>query len=230
MKKKLVFIGLGLIAVAVAMFLLSGYLLSSGLGNNIQLTNLTINAGGFSYVPISYGRNISALAIYAVMGKPANLYILNNSTFNSWRSYVVANSSASGIKYMLRSGINSSYIYRNTTLEVIPIRLSSTPYSSASGKLYIVVDNTPGSSSSNVPVNASISYIQLHSSNLLTSAALGYGVFIIGISGIIILIWGFVKKGEPGDGKDSKDEAKSKEQKDKEYVEQLYKGVKKKKG
>lgn len=228
MKKKLALIGIVLIIAAVILFVLSGYLLSSGVGNNIKLTNLTISPGSFSYVPIDYGGNISALAIYAVMQKPTNLYILNNSTFNSWDTYVNGNASASGITRVQDLGVNSSHIFKNATLEVIPIRLSNSPHSNISGTTYVVIDNTQGSNSSNIRFNASISYVELHSSNLLLSAALGYAVFIIGIAGIIILIWGLVSKAPEPKGTD--EEQKTKEQKDKEYVDKLYKGIKRRKG
>jgi hypothetical protein len=227
MKKKLVFVGVGLLLAAVVLFIISGYILSSGFKKNVNLTSLTINADDFSYAQLSYNSSIAGIAIYALMSSPSNLYLLNSSLFTQWYDYMNQNRSvADGYQYARHIGVNSSYLFRNVSLQVIPVNLrSGSVPKNFSGKLYVVVDNTQGSKSSATSLNATLSYIPLGGSTIWTSAALGYGVLILGLAGIIIIIWGLVKKDEPGNlgGKD--EAAKSQ----KEYVDKLYKGIKNKK-
>lgn len=233
MRKKLVYIGVGLLIIAIVLFVISGYLLSGGLSKSIVLTNLTVGAHGFSDVPVIYGNNATALAVYMLVESPANLYVLNGTTFSTWSNYVKSNKNASGLNYVKTLNVNSSYIFQNKTVEVVPIRISkSAAYNNTlpANKLYIVIDNTFGSKSTSTPINATVSYLPLDESRLLISAVLGYGVIIIGIAAIIVIIYGFIKK-DPNQGMPTTIGGKpvAKNQNEKDYVDQLYKGVKTKK-
>ncbi len=231
MKKKLVLIGLALLIVAVVLFILSGYLLTKGFAGNISFTNLTVSAHNFSYAPVTYNRSTSAVAVYAVISSPTNLYLLNGSMFVRWYGYMSANKSAvSGYEYAQRIDSNSVYLFKNTSFELIPLNLKVAPIANnSSGRLYVVVDNTKGSKSYDTHANATISYVPLNTSTVLLSAGLGYGVLILGIAGIIIIIWGLLKKdGETKKGNKTGKNEVSEDQK--AYLDQLYKGVKKGKG
>ncbi len=226
MRKKIVYIGIGLLILSIVLFIVAGFLLSSGLGSSIMATNLTVQAGGFSSVPITYYSNTSALAVYAVINNPANLYLMNHSSFTSWSGYMDSSRNASGIKYAEQLGINSTHIFPNTSFSVIPINLKGSATSNLSAnRIYVVIDNTLGSKSSTMALNASVSYLPLESSRLIISAVLGYGVIILAIAAIVLIIWGLVKKDKLAspmvDGKNV-----PKDQQEKEYVDQLYKGVK----
>jgi hypothetical protein len=225
MKKKLVFIGLGLLVIAIVLFILSGYVLSKGFSKGVNLTNLTVMANGFSYLPITYNGSVSAVAIYAILNNPANLYLLNSSSFSKWYNYMNLNGSAvSGYQYAQHIGINSSYLYKNASLEVIPVNLKAgSNTGNYSGGIYLVIDNTKGSKSSAMQVNASVSYIPLVASTVLVSAALGYAVLILGLAGVILIIWGLLKKDETVRSTEGKGATAGQ----KEYLNKLYKGVKK---
>lgn len=229
MKKKLVLIGVGLLVVAVVLFVLSGYLLTKGFSGNINFSNVTVGAHNFSYTSIRYNKSSSAVAIYALLGSPANLYVFNSSTFTRWYGYMSVNKlSANGYQYAQTIDANSIYLFSNATIQVIPLNFKNYPITvNGSSSLYVVIDNTAGSKSAATPVNASVSYIPLNTSTVVTSAALGYGVLISGLAGIILIIWGLVKKDEQDKIKGPDKKAVSSDQK--KYLDKLYKGVKKSK-
>lgn len=228
MKKKLVFIGVGLLVTALVLFIISGYLLSNGFSKNVNVTSLKVNPDNFTYLPISYNNSISAIAIYSISENQTNLYIFNSSLFSRWYSYMSVNHTAvSGYEYAQHIGASNSSLFRNTTIQVVPINLRGSSANSFAGKIYVVVDNTKGSKSASMHVNTSISFVPLSGSTILVSAGLGYGVLILGIAAIIIIVWGLLKKDDSppkavaGKGAASSDQKK--------YVDQLYKGVKKNK-
>lgn len=228
MRKKFVFIGIGLLIAAAVLFVLSGYFLTSGFSGSVNYTNIVVGAHNFSYFPVNYNHSISALAVYTVLNKPANLYLLNSSAFLKWDNYMKVNGSAvSGYEYVQRISQNSTYIFNNATFEVIPLNLKVSKLSAnQSGSVYVVIDNTKGSKSYSSSVNATISYVPLSGSTVMLSAGLGYGVVVLGIAGIIGIIWGLLKKDDDTlGGKSDAKEDKTKEQK--EYLDKLYKGVKK---
>jgi hypothetical protein len=231
MDKKILLIGVGLIVLAIILFFISGYLLSNGLGSSIKATNLTVQHGGFSTVPVSYYSNTSAVAIYVISEQPTNLYLLNSTQFTIWNTYMNKNKNASGIKYVRTLGVNSSYIYSNTTLSVLPLNVKNIQVQNTfNNQIYVVIDNSAGSKSTAVNVNATVSYLPLQSSRLAISTGLGYVVIIVAITGLAFAIWGAIRK-DRKKAAEAALEAKGmgKSQKDKDYVDQLYKGVKGKK-
>lgn len=232
MRKKVVLIGLGLIILAGILFVVSGYVLTNGLGGGIVVNNFTVGSGNYSYAALKYD-NATAVAVYAALGSSANLYALNGSAFARWTSYMESNSGSSGISYIYSLGVNSSYIKRNISVGVLPIDLKTGPFmlkNNPSAQIYVVVDNTQNSQSENSIVNVTVSYLPLQSGKLLESAALGYGVILLFIAGIIVIVYGFWKKKEDMPGPvQTPGKGTAKESKDREYVEQLYKGVKSKK-
>jgi hypothetical protein len=227
MRKKLVFIGIGLLVLAVILFVLSGYLLTKGFSGNISFNNITIGAHNFSYSAIHYNKNSSAMAVYALLGSPADIYVFNSSTFTRWYAYMNPNKSVgNGYHYASSIDANSAYLFSNATIQVIPLDFKNYPVpTNGSGSLYIVIDNTGGSKSAGTHVNASISYIPLNTSTVVTSAAVGYGVLISGLAGIILIIWGLLKKDEQEKVKGADKDKVTSDQK--RYLDQLYKGVKK---
>ena len=233
MKKKIVFIGIGLLVAALILFLLSGFLLTNGLGSSTKLVNLTVKADNFAVVNIAFSGNTSALAVYAISESPINLYVLNNSALSEFEAYITANRNASGISYIHNLNVNSSYIFTNSMLSIVPISVGSASTRSVfpGNRVNVVLDNTFGSKSVSNTINASVSYLPLRSSRLIASAALGYAVLILGIVGIILIVYGLVKKDESKSGPQGAGGGKaSKAQQDKEYVDRLYKGVKGSKG
>jgi F0F1-type ATP synthase assembly protein I len=235
MNKKLVLIGLGLIILAIIFLAVDS---TNGIGGNkITENNLTIGANSFSYLPVNYGNNVSILAVDAVVSAPVNIYVLNVSTFSSWDSYMQSNKGASGLSYVKSLGVNSTYILENKSVDILPISLVKNnvlPDNLAVNKLYIVVDNTPGSQSSSLPINATLSYLTVLSSKvssaLIISFVFGIGFIVLLGIGIVVIVYGIFKKSAAEKVDKSGHSVKStKDQKNKEYVDQLYKGVKTKK-
>lgn len=232
MDKKILLIGVMLLVVAIVIFFISGYLSTNGVKNNIAVRNFTIKPDSFAYLPITYKSNTSVLAIYAILSQPTNIYLLNQSTFLQWSKYIGANTTASGLKYVESLGVNSSYIQTNQSIAVLPLNAKSVRVANyfEQQTVYIVVDNTPGSKSSASGLNATISSLPLSSSSILGYAALGYGVILLAIAAVIVIIWGVFRKPKvvamPTTAAPTNNKKLSKEQRDKEYVDRLYKGVK----
>ncbi len=227
MIKKFVYYGLALILIAIILALASGYLLNSKVGSSVSSANLTAGAGGFAYISTPVG-NYTALAVYAIMSNSTNLYIMNGSTFAKWNSYISANKGSSGISYAQSLGVNSSYIFKDKRSIYTQLFISGNTANSSTNKAYVVMDNTPGSNSTAIAVNGIITYIPVKLSSILVYEVPVIIALILGVSGLIIIIYGLVRKGQPKLGAlDS--QGISKEQKDKEYLDQVYKGVDSKK-
>ena len=226
MMKKFIYYGIALIVVAIVIAMVSGYLLNSKVGGSISSANVTVNAGSFAYVGIPSG-NYTALAVYAIMANSTNIYVMNGSTFSKWSNYLSLNKSASGLSRARALGVNSSYIFENkrSIYTQIFAQQGSGANSSLNG-MHVVIDNTPGSNSSAISFEGIVTYIPLQLSSLVIYEVPMMLALVIGIAGLIVAIYGLIKKGEqslanamqPNDGM-------TKEQRDKEYLEQIYKGV-----
>ena len=224
--KKFIYYGIALIVIAIVVALASGYLLNSKVGGSVSSENITVNASGFEYVGIPNG-NYTALAVYAIMANSTNIYVMNRSTFSAWSSYLSQNRGASGLSRAMALGVNSSYIFENK--RSIYTQVFAQPGSGANSSLngmYVVIDNTPGSNSSAISFEGLVTYIPLQLSSLVIYEVPMILALVAGIAGLIVIIYGLVKKGgqslanamQPNDGM-------TKDQRDKEYLEQIYKGV-----
>lgn len=222
MIKKFVYIGIILIVLAAVLFLTSGYLLSNGISKNVSIANLTVKQYNFSYYPATY-YNTSEIAIYVLASQSVNIYILNSTTFSIWRNYVTSNKSANGLNYVEQLKVNSTDIFQNKKSLVAPLIVNSSKNYSKN-VLYVVIDNTLGSPSTSTPLNASVAVLPLQTSNQIPYEVLGLLSLVCFIAGIILLIYGILKKEQPKLDA-SGNTVQSKEQKDKEYVDQLYKNV-----
>lgn len=226
MIKKFVYYGLALIVIAIVIAIVSGYLLNSKVSGSVSSANITVNAGSFAYVAIPSG-NYTALAAYVIMANSTNIYVMNGSTFSKWSSYLSLNRSASGLSRAQALGVNSSYIFEDK--RSVYTQLFTQPGNSSNSSLnsmYVVIDNTPGSNSSKISVDGVITYIPLQLSSLVIYEVPMILALVVGVAGLIVIIYGLVKKGgqdllnamQPNDGM-------TREQRDKEYLEQIYKGV-----
>ncbi len=222
--KKFVYYGLLFIIIAIVLALVAGYLLNSKVGGSVSSTNVTANAGSFAYVQIP-GGNYTALALYMVLANNTNMYVMNSSTFSEWSGYLGANSSASGLSRARALGLSGNYTFVDKRSVYTQLFTGNGSSSSMNGA-YVVIDNTPGSNSSKIAVSGIVTYIPIKLSSLLVYEAPVILAIILAIAGLIVIIYGLIKKGaqnlgnalQPNDGK-------TKEQHDKEYLEQIYKGV-----
>lgn len=224
MIKRFIYYGLVMIIIAVALFFGSGYLFSNGIGKSITINNFTVRPDNFTYLPISY-TNSSEVAIYVITNKPINVYLLNGTVYSAWRSHMVATRNASGISYLQQFHLNSSQVFKNSSFAIIPL-IVNTSRNLSSNVVYVVMDNTFGSRSFNSSVNATLSYFPLHTSKLLSYELTDVFALLVLLSGIIVIIWGLVKTRGPKVG-DNTEKDLPKDEKEKTYVDQLYKGVKK---
>jgi len=224
--KKFIYYGLALIIIAIVLALVSGYLLNSKVSGSISSTNVTVNSGSFAYVAIP-GGNYTALALYMIMANSTNMYVMNGSTFSKWSGYLGSNGGASGLARAQALEVDGNYIFvdkRSVYTQLFTQQSSA--QNSSMNSVYVVIDNTPGSNSSKISVSGLVTYIPIKLSSLLVYEAPVILAIILAIAGLIVIIYGLVKKGaqnlgnalQPNDGK-------TKEQHDKEYLEQIYKGV-----
>ena len=209
MKKTFVYLGIILMIASFAVVALSGSIVNPG--KLITQKNLTVTSAGFSYVQFTIPNSLIVFLV-ARMSKPANFYVLNGSGFAQWSSEVAAGNSPNGYNLATAlDGAGTFFAYRNASEVLIPSTAklyNSTPtysYNSIglvpAGTYYAVVDNTNGSRSSSSQINATVVYLPESSagSGGLTSlvydeAIIGLSFFILLIAGIIILIYGLLKK------------------------------------
>ncbi len=222
MIKKFVLIGVILVIAAIVVFFLTSYLLTNSLGGKITMLNSTVAAGGYHEVRINYTNSTTIIALYTLISAPINLYVMNASAYSEWSGYMAANANASGVSEAGRLNLGAQGLFTNKTAGMVPIETNGVGGQGTQGSVYVVMDNTHGSTSSAESVNATLWYVPVEKSGILISAAIGYSCFILGIAGIILIIYGLVKK-----GKQAEEQKAEKEKSDKAYVDRLYRNVKK---
>ena len=238
MKKKFLYIGIGLFVAAMITFALSQSLIGVQ-SPSLQTDNFTTGAGNFSYT----GVNISAVGgIFALIksSAPLNVYLFNGSAFQQWKSAMAVDRENGGAKAISLEGRGAVIIYENSTLVSIPPVANSTgvtpAYDAGSsnstfspGEYYFVMDNSKGSSSSNTVVSSRIIFVPTlnskeeaalkggHLPGFIVDAAIEGGVMLLlFIGGIVSLVYGIISK-EKTDGEET--EKISKE------IDDLYKNV-----
>jgi hypothetical protein len=257
MNKKIVIIGLLLVLASIGVLFIGGNLVlnnASLVSNQLKSANLTISAGNFSYVQLG-ATNASFFVLLAKLSNNANFYVFNQSGFSAWSAGVHSARGASGIRYAISLENKGAFmIYKNTSTPSVPPLVSSDPslifaYNSSipypQGSYYFVVDNTNGSASSQMLMNAQFVYAPPINNQSIKSGALGSipaalvnnellvgGVFfILLVAGICVTLYGLVKKPPetPVDMLKKNTNAIPVSSKvDPKYVDALYRGVGKK--
>lgn len=191
MRKKSLYIGLALIAVSIIVFIASGALLKNA-GSGLKAINVTAGRDNYTQVHVNQD-NYSFTEILVAANSSTNIYLLNNSIYSAFNSYIAANKSRSGASYIAGIGLNRSYVFlHNTTAIGYMVSLTQNP--DIANGFYVVIDNTAGSPSANQLVYASVQYISYdYSQGYLLLAVLGVD-FVIFIAGIGFTIYGLVKK------------------------------------
>ncbi len=247
----------GVIVLVVALLLLIASLsiqsnYASGLAQNITSQNITVtpmNYGTFT----AYLQNSSVVLGLAQLSSKANIYFLNQSAYTSWHTYASANTpSAHGLNFVKSlEGKGALMIYNNVTGATLPqlsnesgykpIYVNDTGTALSPGKYYIVIDNTNGSYSSNTEVGAHIVFIEALGSEAFSGnpsqlfsvlgegTIIGIAFFFTFVAGIVITIWGYLKKSKEQEEKAPKPfgwALKKQEPEDmKTYVDKLYKNL-----
>jgi hypothetical protein len=244
MRKKFIYIGLALLAIAAIIFFALGSISLFGgiLSKGLTTSNVTVASGGFSYVPVTTV-NASLIVLYTATNGKANIYLFNTSAFYSWSNRMHGNSSSSGLAYATALGTNSSRAI-DSNVEVSELLLTkntSTADQNSSilsidnfgDTAYVVIDNSMGSTSYNTSIRAVVSYLRLtsdtlgaYNSTIIEAVVIVGADFILGVAGIILIIYGFLRRA-PDSGTEAV--GKGAEPMSKEYINALYKNVDKKK-
>ncbi len=251
MWKKVVLIGLVLILVSFAVALAGSSFIPNNpiiSPNSLKATNVTVGPGSFSYVQLS-DTNQSFFYILASMSSNTNFYVFNQSGFSAWQNDIRTSNATSGLAYAISLEKSGAFlIYKNTSsvfmipgvgVEQSPLVLytynGSAPY--PTGSYYFVVDNTNQSPSYSQQVKASFIYTPPISVSATQGAInellyVGGASSIFFIAGIIVGLYGLIKKAPEKPLKDisasSGDTVKTAGSVDPKYVDQLYKGIDKK--
>lgn len=246
MRKNIVYVGIALLVIAVALLFVSGSVINvHGL---LTEQNLTISSLSFSTIPISISNNSIPLVI-GRFSSDVNFYFFNSTGFSDWNRLMNRSNSPIGYATALSlKGYGLLFAYLNTTSVVLPYQTgvgnvtpayfvnSSKGFSG--GTYYAVIDNSKGSVSSANAVNATLLYNSQGSSSsaishlVLEEAAFGISFFIFLVAGVIVLIYGFIKKpktdGMAAMQTSAKTSGGKKEDMDEKEIDALYKRIKKK--
>ena len=227
MRKKIVYIGLALIVIAIASFFITGALLGGSLRNGLMSENLTVQAGSFASLPLVLG-NQSVVVVQASLSAPAYVYVLNNATYLRWAAQSRYAKNFSGLAYAKSIAPNGTITNSAVTLaELVYPKNLSYASSVANRSIDVVVDNTNGSPSSNTAITAQLTWLQTSANVVGPYEIADVACVVLFIAGIIVAIYGAIKKRPESAttaaaGKDASQGAASQA-----YVNELYKGVEK---
>ena len=245
MKKKLVYIGIILIAAAFVAVALSGKVLN--VSKLVTEKNLSVASGGFAYEQLTIANGSIVFLVAKIQG-PANFYVFNDTGFSTWTGEVDTGNSPNGyLRAAALDGAGAFFTFRNVSEVLIPSTTNlynSTPtyeYNRTgivpAGTYYAVVDNTNGSRSSASRVNATVFQLPQTgakggglSSFIYGEEIFGLTFFILLVAGIVLLIYGLIKKDSSLSGVDRAKEERKKIGLSDEQVDELYKNIKGKKG
>lgn len=244
MKKKLIYIGLALLVISFVLLISAGSLITSTASSLLAEKNVTAGASSFTYVQAALNNQTAVFGM--VTATPVNFYLFNSSGYLAWTSDVYSSNSPSGYKAALSlEGAGLLYGYSNTKSATVPYAAAidnGTPFYQSNtlaglvtGTYYLVVDNTNGSASAASAVKATIVYpspTALQSSSSATASTIeiiasGAGFFILLIAGIVLVVYGFIKKNPMLPGVQPI-QPKQKGDMTDEQIDQLYKNIKKK--
>ncbi|MGC8651695.1 MAG: hypothetical protein ACP5UH_00365 [Candidatus Micrarchaeia archaeon] len=226
MRKRVVYAGLLLLVIAIAVLAVSNGEAQNAIKKNISITNVTVLNDSFYAMPL-HAINTTYITYVSVDANNAlNEYLFNASTFGLWKTAMLGNSSASGIHYARLLDIgNRSLIYtNNAVMSAILQQNSSSAYA------YLVVDNTPGSNSSAMKVPVRIMVLPASESMLFPYAAGDVTGVIILLASIVIIIYGLIRKQKAYAQQEGSTATSTKGASDESaYIENLYKSIESKK-
>ncbi len=219
MNKRIVLIGVLLIVLG----LIAAVIATTTFNNSVKtlasqlLRNATINSTmrSFAYVQISLS-NASQIYVLAEMNKSANFYIFNSSAFGAWTASASNTVNSTGLAAAeALEGRGALFIAKNSTFvdsasPVAPnstedIVFSASNATEPAGTYYAVSDNTNGSASASngtvmtklvyyAPGTLSSNTISKYSGSGTTVLAGSVMFLILIIAGIILLVYGLIKK------------------------------------
>ncbi len=205
MIKKFVYIGLLLVLIFfIALIASSGYLFNQIKSSSYYINKtLEVNAFNYSYFSLPI-QNLSKFALILKSNNPVNFYLFNGSGFNKWNNSVASNLNKVNGLNEAKSQINNGIILinQNTTLIQYPesspnVYQANLTKQKLNQTYYFVIDNTNGSKSASKNISVSIIYVYLNSTLVpifSRMAIIGLITFIILIAGIVLIVFGILKK------------------------------------
>ena len=242
--KKSIYLGIGLILIAIVIFLFSRSVGISSIMKDVAglmiMKNVVITNNSFYTLKLSLSN--TPLAFYAIASNDINFYLMNSKAYNTWNSSYFIKKYGNGIvraEHLEKDGI--IMIYNNTKNMGFPIAPSyNVSYviknfnntNITNSTYYLVADNTNGSKSNSTDVEFNIRYFpNLNSNNTTTYQnynklknswktviieTLIAGIFFV--IGIITILYMLIKK------KRKKNKEKIKD-KNEDYINELYKNI-----
>ena len=232
MQRKLLYAGIAIIILSIAIFILSALSTQSLQNSSLQsMKNLTVEPGSFGYIQLyANGTGLNEFLVEASAG--SNIFLFNASGFGLWKGNTLA-SPYNGLPAALSlEGDGTMMVYTATRFAGIPpiapyepsyaaAGFNSSNYTIPAGTYDLVVDNINGTAPNANVLNTTV--ISIYGVNTTatehigeTLSAEGAAAMLLFVVGAIILIYGILKR-NPAEG--------SKSAITPEEVEELYRGV-----
>lgn len=221
MQKKIVYIGVALLILALIVFLESSSLTNTALQNTTQnitqslqrssvTQNVVVQSDSFYVLPLPITNTTAFFLAVGNFSSRVNAYLFNGAGFGAWNSIVSGNTMAIGLNSAIDlEGRGALIIYRNVTFasvppyiqeaNVTPIYMSNASIANVS-TYYFVIDNTNGSASSSKQVDVTTKFGSFQSSalsslsGLQTAFDLGLVFFVLLVAGLLALVLGILRK------------------------------------
>jgi hypothetical protein len=212
MRKNFVLVGLAIIALTVLLLPVVGKSVISGILSGGQNYTIVAPANEYAYANVTLTANAPAAA-YIIANRTTDVYALNGSEFSGFESVFGNAVGLSRFRAANANTIEGAEIFTNTSNTVA---LLENPHGAPRAyNYYVVIDNT-GSANA---VAGYVDVVYLSNSAGMNIAALGVAVIAGILAGAALIIYGLVKKA-PTNQKDPEQE-----EKDKAYVDSLYKSA-----
>lgn len=208
MRKKIVYIGLLLMALSVALFVsVSSSSLNVPHGQQL-VENMTIPVLGYKAMPIT-ANGTSAIEFYTASSSASNVFLFNQSAFTAWNSSMPSQP-YNGLKLAESlEGMGAMVIYSGTPAALVPPTLSYPPayISNAlnestgvvpAGAYYAVIENMNGTLVNANPINATFVYLpavtsKLASQSFIRFSAEGIAAILLFVAGIVLAVYGAMR-------------------------------------
>lgn len=219
MLKKITYIGVALMLIALVVIIVTALLLNHTIGSKLERYNLTVGAHNYTYVKIVQNTTLVSM-VYEVSSGPSNLYVVNSSVLAGMKAYLSGNPSASAYSYITSAKVDPNDTQLNSTHAAVTLYNLPSKAANKTDVLYVVLDNTKGSSSATSALNATVLFVKFNPSAGIAYSLTYIVCIIVFIAGIVVTVYGLLKKDSVvGDvtkpmGKD-----------DQEYIDSLYKNV-----
>ncbi|MGC8669918.1 MAG: hypothetical protein ACP5TL_02070 [Candidatus Micrarchaeia archaeon] len=225
MRKKVVYTGLLILVVSLAIMYLSNISVQHFILRRTVIENYTVGNNSYIEIPIANASDNSSLVYVSVFSSNSmNYYTFNLSILNKWKAAMQTNNSANGLYYAEKFGEkNTSLIFENRTFinEILePNKNIST---------YIVLDNTADSPSNSINVSAKLESSLIPIGKLFPIAIIDMLSVLFIIASIVIIIYGLIRKAKVDTKVLSYKTGTGSSNAGDDYIESLYKSIEKNK-